>query len=158
VGRLNHAAYVIPMSRHFLNRVRERIKKRRPKKQQIVLHQSELDDLALWLEFLDHAKVGISLNKITIQHPARISWSDACPYGIGGYNLGGFAWRIKIPEMSPLQGDKRFNKLFEFIGKAVNVWIECLDSSPASKCILRLATTPWPLDGYSAQGRCLQTP
>jgi hypothetical protein len=138
VGRLNHAAYAIPMSRHFLNRVRERIKKQGPKKQRIDLHQSELNDLALWLEFLDHAKAGISLNKITIRHPTRISWSDACPYGIGGYDLGGFAWRIKIPETSPLQGDKRFNNLFEFIGMAVNVWIECLDSSPASECILAI--------------------
>jgi hypothetical protein len=32
VGRLNHAAYIILMSRHVLNRVREWIKKRRPKK------------------------------------------------------------------------------------------------------------------------------
>jgi hypothetical protein len=34
VGRLNHAAYdVIPMSRHFLNLVRNRVKRQRPKKQ-----------------------------------------------------------------------------------------------------------------------------
>jgi hypothetical protein len=126
------------MSRHFLNRVRERIKKRRPKKQRIDLHQSKLDDLTLWLEFLDHARVGISLNKIAIGQPTHISWSDACPYGIGGYNLRGFAWRIKIPETSPLQGDKRLNNLFEFIGMVVNLWIECLNSSPASGCILAI--------------------
>jgi hypothetical protein len=128
VGRLNHAAYVIPMSRHFLNRVHDRIKKRRPKKQRIDLHQSELDNLALWLEFLNHAKVGISLNKITIRHPTRISWSDACPYGIGGYNLGGFAWRIKIPATSPLQGDKRFNNLFETSSSSL-AWLSMSGSS-----------------------------
>jgi hypothetical protein len=138
VGRLNHAAYVIPLSRHFLNRVRERIKRRRPKKQRIDLHQSELDDLQLWLEFLDQAKGGISLNRIAIRQPTRISWSDACPYGIGGYNLHGFAWRIRIPSTSPLCGDKRFNNLFEFIGMAVNVWIECLDTSTDSECILAI--------------------
>jgi hypothetical protein len=49
----------------------------------IDLHQSELNGFALWLEFLDHAKVGISLNKITIRHMTRIS----C-----GYNLRGLAW------------------------------------------------------------------
>jgi hypothetical protein len=138
VGRLNHAAYVIPMSRHFLNRIRNRIKRRRPKKQRIDLHQSELDDLTLWLDFLDQARVGISLNRITIRQPTRISWSDACPYGIGGYNLSGFAWRIRIPPTSPLLGDKRFNNLFEFIGMAVNVWVECLDTSHDSGCILAI--------------------
>jgi hypothetical protein len=77
--------------------------------------------LRLWLDFLDQAKVGISLNRITIRQPTRISWSDACPYRIGGYNLLGFAWRIRIPSTSPLFGDKRFNNLFEFIGMAMNV-------------------------------------
>jgi hypothetical protein len=138
VGRLNHAAYVIPLSRHFLNRVRERVKRRRPKKQRIDLQQIELDDLRLWLEFLDQAKAGISLNRIAIRQPTRLSWSDACPYGIGGYNLHGFAWRIRIPSTSPLFGDKRFNNLFEFIGMAVNVWIECLDTSTESECILAI--------------------
>jgi hypothetical protein len=33
VGRLNHAAYVIPLARHFLNRIRLRIKDRRHKNQ-----------------------------------------------------------------------------------------------------------------------------
>jgi hypothetical protein len=75
----------------------------------------------LWLELFDHAKAGISLNKIAIQQPAHISWSEACSYGIGSYNLGGFAWRIKTPVMSLLQGDKRFNKLLKFIGMAFNV-------------------------------------
>jgi hypothetical protein len=66
VGRLNHATYVIPMSRHILNRVCKWIKKREPKKQRIDLHQSKLNNLALWLEFLDHAEAGISLYKIAI--------------------------------------------------------------------------------------------
>jgi hypothetical protein len=138
VGKLNHAAYVIPLSRHFLNRVRERIKRHRPKKQRIDLQQAELDDLKLWLEFLDQAKGGISLNRIAIRQPTWISWSDACPYGIGGYNLRGFAWQIRIPSTSPLFGDKRFNNLFEFIGMAVNVWIECLHTSTESECILAI--------------------
>jgi hypothetical protein len=138
MGRLNHAAYVIPMSRHFLNRIWNRIKRRRPKKQQIDLHQSKLDDFTLWLDFLNQARVGISLNRITIRQPTRISWLDACPYRIGGYNLSGFAWRIRIPLTSPLFGDKRFNNLFKFIGMAVNVWVKCLDTSHNSGCILAI--------------------
>ena len=44
VGRLNHAAYIIPLSRHFLNRIRLRIKVRKHKKQSLSLAQDEIDD------------------------------------------------------------------------------------------------------------------
>ena len=56
VGRLNHAAYVIPLSRHFLNRIRLRIKVRKHKKQSLSLAQDEIDDFKLWVFFLAKAK------------------------------------------------------------------------------------------------------
>jgi hypothetical protein len=49
VGQLNHAAFVIPMSRHFLNRLRDRLKPRQRKNQRLTLSPLELDDLQLWL-------------------------------------------------------------------------------------------------------------
>jgi hypothetical protein len=65
--------------------------------------------------------------------------SDACPWGIAGYSLGGRGWRIVIPHCTPLRGDSRFNYLFEFIGTAVTAWLECLDlDADAEECILAL--------------------
>jgi hypothetical protein len=37
IGRLNHVGYIIPLARHFLNRLRLRIRKRRHKNQQLSL-------------------------------------------------------------------------------------------------------------------------
>jgi hypothetical protein len=81
VSRLNDAAYVIPLGRHFLGRLYERITPARPKRQQLTLTQVELDDLKTWLHFLDNARTGISMNLLT---PTNIGISDSCPYGLGG--------------------------------------------------------------------------
>jgi hypothetical protein len=90
-GRLNHVAYIIPLSRHFLNRIRLQIKARKRKNQELSLAQDELDDFELWIVFLTQANKGISMNKITIRQPTKICWSDSCPFGIGGFLLSGRA-------------------------------------------------------------------
>jgi hypothetical protein len=98
----------------------------------------ETEDLKLWLIFLASAHQGISLNKITIRQPSRLSWSDACPHGIGGYLLSGRAWRIRIPARSPLRGLSIFNNLFEFLGMVINIWLECLHDDGSEECLLAL--------------------
>jgi hypothetical protein len=138
VGRLNHAAYVIPLARHFLNRLRSRLLFRKPKTQEITLSRHESKDLALWRRFLIMAHDGLSINRLTIRQPTRLTFSDTCPFGFGGYNLQGRAWRIRIPHLCPLRGDGRFNNLFEFMGMAIGIWIECLAPSDDSECILSL--------------------
>ena len=94
VGRLNHAAYIIPLSRHFLNRIRLRLKVRKHKKQALSLTQNEIDDFDLWIFFLSQAKAGTSMNQMTTRRPTKICWSDSCPFEIGGLLLSGRAWRI----------------------------------------------------------------
>jgi hypothetical protein len=47
VGHLNHAAYVIPLSRHFMNHLRKRILIRAHRKQELTLSKDELADLEL---------------------------------------------------------------------------------------------------------------
>jgi hypothetical protein len=86
VGRLNHAVYVTPLSRHFMNRLRLRLKKRTFAKQELTLSKAELADLELWLEFLKQAWSGISMNLLTIRRPSRIGVSDSCPYELGGFS------------------------------------------------------------------------
>jgi hypothetical protein len=72
IGRLNHAAYVIPLSHHFLGRLYARITPAKPKRQQLTLSQVELDDLKTWLHFLDNARTGISMNLLTHRTPTNI--------------------------------------------------------------------------------------
>jgi hypothetical protein len=47
VGRLNHAAFVFRLSRHFLGRLYRRLQKRRRKNQGIILSTAEVDDMQL---------------------------------------------------------------------------------------------------------------
>jgi hypothetical protein len=126
VGRLNHASYVLPTARHFLSRLRSRIEpKYRKAKRVLKLSEDELSDLSLWIDILSTARSGISLNLLVTRQPDRICWSDACPFGIGGYGLDGHAWRIVVPEGSILRGHRSVNNLLEFLGMAVNIWLEC---------------------------------
>jgi hypothetical protein len=137
-GQLNHAAYVIPLARHFLSRIRAARNSRTNKKSQIKLDSAVLADLTLWLELLLKAHQGISMNLIVTRRPNKLCWSDACPFGIGGFLLSsGRAWRIRIPNTSILYGSPLINNLLEFIGMAVNIWLECLVADEHD-CILAL--------------------
>jgi hypothetical protein len=141
IGRLNHASFVIPLSRHFLGRLRLRIRIRRHKKQELSLNAGEIEDLQLWVLFLRKARAGISLNLLTIRQPSKLCWSDSCPYGIGGFLLSGRAWRIRIPETSPIYGVDMTNNVLEFLGMVVTIWLvllECDDEGLEHECILAL--------------------
>jgi hypothetical protein len=138
VGRLNHTAAIIPLSRHFLGRIRERIDRDAFRKATIKFSRDELKDLLLWKRLLVKAAAGISLNLIVSRSPSRVCWSDACPFGLGGYSASGRAWRIRIPPSSPLHGHPKINNLLEFLAMVVNVWLEIDDATEAHQCILAL--------------------
>jgi hypothetical protein len=141
LGRLNHVGYVIPLARHFLSLLRLRIRSRRHKNQQLTLTFQEGEELRLWLDFLKMARAGISLNRITIRKPSKIGWSDSCPFGLGGFLLSGRAWRIRIPETSPLFGADIGNNVLEFLAMAVTIWIailECDQEGSDQDCILAI--------------------
>lgn len=134
VGRLNHAAHVLPLARHFLGRLR----RFQPKRHGSKITPEIASDLRLWQQILHHANRGVSVNLLTTRNPTRICFSDACPFGIGGYLVtSGRAWRTSIPQ--PLYGDPRLNNLWEFTGMVINVWLECKFSNPTDMdCILAL--------------------
>jgi hypothetical protein len=141
LGRLNHVAYVIPLARHFLNKLRARLHNRRHKNQQITLNLEEVADLDLWSLFLAKAHAGISMNRVTTRQPSKIGWSDSCPFGIGGFLLSGRAWRVRIPESSPLYGADIANNVLEFLGMVVTVWliiVECAALHDEQACLLVL--------------------
>jgi hypothetical protein len=138
IGRLNHTAAIMPMSRHFLGRLRERIDRNAYRQATVRFAQDEIKDLRLWKSLLTKASIGISMNLIVARQPSRVCWSDACPFGLGGYSLSGRAWRIQIPPSSPLFGHPKVNNLLEFLGMAINVWLECEDATLDHECILAL--------------------
>jgi hypothetical protein len=132
---------VIPLARHFLNRIRLRIKDRRHKNQQLTLRRDDIRDLELWVDFLQQARSGISLNCLTIRKPSKIGWSDSCPFGLGGFLLSGRAWRFQIPSFSPIYGNDIANNVLEFLGMLVTIWLsllECSAESSLQDCILAI--------------------
>lgn len=98
-GHLDHAAYLIPTMRHSLSRIRAlRIICKKQNKKIAYLPQPVVDDLILCQQFLCWAKNGISINLISSSKLSVCMRSDACEYGLGGYNIyTGCAWRIKFP-------------------------------------------------------------
>jgi hypothetical protein len=142
VGRLNHAAYVIPLSRHFLGRLRQRLHVVRNNRQQVTLSNEEVDDLNLWIRFLLVARAGISMNLLTLRRPSQVGISDSCPFfGLGGFTWSGRAWRIRIPPSSVIYGVSEANNVLEFLAMAVTIWLivlECAARGLVDECILGL--------------------
>ena len=138
VGRLNHAAYVLPNARHFLSRIRRGLSLGGGNKRNRALDPEALEDLILWEGFLSHAHNGVPMNLLVTREPNKVCWSDACPYGLGGYSVSGRAWRLQIPLTSPIFGHKGINNLLEFLGMAINIWLACLESNGDEHCILAI--------------------
>jgi hypothetical protein len=81
------------------------------------------------------------MNQMTIRRPSKICWSDSCPFGIGGSLISGRAWRICIPESSPIYGLDIANNVLEFLGMMVTIWlviIEYEETGSKQDCILAL--------------------
>jgi hypothetical protein len=81
------------------------------------------------------------MNTITIRQPTKIRWSDSCPFGIGGFLLSVRAWRIRIPDTSPICGLDIPNNVLEFLDMMVTIWlvlVECAATHSEQDCILAL--------------------
>ena len=76
------------------------------------------------------------MNRITIRQPTRLAVSDSCPFGIGGFQLDGRAWRLRIPEASPIYGQSSANNFLEFLGMVIDVWLMCLAYTERSESLL----------------------
>jgi hypothetical protein len=141
IGQLNHVAYLIPLSRHFLVRLQRRIDRKKPGKQEVSISRAERGDLLLWVDFLAMANKGISMNRLTYRKPSQLGWSDSCTSGLGGFSANGTAWRLKIPAQSPLFGVAKANNVFEFLAMAVTLWLillKCNKAADTEECILIL--------------------
>jgi hypothetical protein len=133
IGRLNHTASIVPTARHFMSRL-FRANSRASNYVTIHLNYNAIRDLELWLQILQIARAGLSMNLLTFRPPDTIYWSDACEFGLGGYSSSGFAWRWKIP--SDLQHRAHIN-LLEFLAELICIWVDILHGRTQSEdCIL----------------------
>jgi hypothetical protein len=107
VGRLNHTASIIPLTRHFLLRICKITSQNITGFLHVKITGKVLTDLQLWLFFLRIARDGISINLLVSRSPTKVGWSDSCPFGIGGTDARGCAWRIRNAGI--LAGNMHFN-------------------------------------------------
>ena len=135
-GRLSHAAFVIPLSRHFLSRINKRLHPARHKRQEITLSREEKEDLRIWLQFLLLAKKGISLNSIVHRYPSKLCISDSCPFGLGGFLWTGRAWRLFIPSRTAVYGNDIAKNALEFLALAITILLQLHEANNDSECIL----------------------
>ena len=147
IGKLVHASFVLPLSRHFLNRLRHKVDRNNRRWGKVQLSASDVEDLGQFSVFLDRAARGMSLNLLVHRKPTRLGASDSCPVGLGGYSFSGRAWRIRIPKGSQLREGSQANNVLEFLGMVVTAWIMCDESQEgAYDCLLSLC------DGSSSIG------
>jgi hypothetical protein len=144
IGRLDHMCSVMPMARHFMNRLRF-LKVRCHKKRETQVKEAELEDLKLMHIFLMHARDGVNMNLLTFRRPTIVLRLDASTsHGLGGYTADGRVWRWKLP--TSWQG--RFNiNILEFMAIIIGVWIEVMEGRvPELSCLLAMS------DNTSAAG------
>ena len=122
IGRLNHIGYILPTGRYFLNRLRHLLY-RCDKYGRQQLQSWESQDLELWLQMIKQVSTkGVSTDNLTFTTVTTYLITDACEYGIGGFNVHtGFAWRFQLP--SWMTNSFHIN-LLEFIASVIAIWLE----------------------------------
>jgi len=147
---------VIPLSRHFLCNLRRRLSSVRKKGGNFIvrLNKQELADIKLWSILLDQANQGISLNGLTMKNPTKLTFSDSCPLGLGGFTSNGRAWRLKVNPKSRTSSACKANNILEFLAMVITIWlllIELDEQGAEEELILALG------DNTSAIGWMVRT-
>ena len=136
VGRLNHAACIIPLSRHFLSRIRSCLRTSNKWCRRIALTNEAINDLILWLKLLCKANEGISMNLLCFRSPNRRYRTDSCERGMGGFSAIGRAWRYEMPAF--LRGRAHIG-LLEFMAQVVSVKLDIFEGViEPEDCILMM--------------------
>ena len=133
IGKLNHAAFLLPHARYFLNNLRK-LHYNCEKYGSQHMNGTTKDDLELWKKILTNAaENGVSINLLTYTEWTEAIYTDACEHGIGGFNpRTGRAWRLQLPDW--LIGH-HINAL-EFLASFVGLWIEIMHSNKKYERVL----------------------
>ena len=127
IGRLDHTSSVMPLARHFMERLRFAKEKTSDRPNMpYTLNRTCLSDIRIMKKILDKAQAGISMNLLTYRSPDAQYKVDACPKGMGGFSKTGRAWRLELPQH--LRGRAHIN-LLEFIASLVSIWIDIAEQN-----------------------------
>ena len=86
IGKLNHAAFLLPHARYFLNNLRK-LHHNSEKFGSQHMNQNTKEDLMLWKEILHNVTdKGVSINLLTYTNWKEAIYTDACEHGISGFN------------------------------------------------------------------------
>jgi hypothetical protein len=132
VGRLQHVASILPAARHFMGRLTEAQNRA---KRYTKLLKNELDDLRIWVKFLEMAYKGIDINLLTPRYPDRILVTDASlANGMGGFKVQtGRAWRWPIPK----EWKELSINVLEFLTTIIALELDLIEDPPnKSDCYL----------------------
>jgi hypothetical protein len=117
----------------------------------MTLDKEEVANLHLWMLFLAEAHhAGISMEGVTISETSEALWCGCCPFGTRVFLLSGRAWRVRIPELSPIHGANVVSNVLKFLGMMIAAWlvvVECKELGSKQDCVLTLGTTLAPSAG-----------
>ena len=77
-GRLVHSSAILPLGKHFLNRITGMEMKMDIDYKLYTINTSISIDFQIHLKLLKKAKEGISMNLLMFREPTRGCWTDAC--------------------------------------------------------------------------------
>lgn len=129
IGKLNHAAFLIPHARYFLNNMRKLLYNCEKYGSQHI-NETTKEDFKLWKTILlNVSENGVNINLLTFTEWDHAIYTDASEHGIGGFNPEtGRGWRFQLPSWSK---GLHINML-EFMASFVGLWIEILENAPDS--------------------------
>jgi hypothetical protein len=136
LGRLEHVCFIIPAARHFMNRLRRSTSDADTFRVTKLSKEVKLD-LKLWIQFLQKAEGGISINNIIFRSPTSVPITDASETGIGGHcPQNNILWRYKftIEEQISLTLNAK-----EYLAAAIGAWIALQNDDCNHPCILSLS-------------------
>ena len=132
IGRLNHAGYIIPQSRYFLNRLRDLLKRCKQYGPQMI-SVKEIKDIELWIRLLSKVSTkGVDINNITLSRATDTTFSDACETGIGCFSTDGMAWRYALPK--EMRAIFSINVL-EFLAATITIYMVLQDKGSNRKIL-----------------------
>ena len=142
-GRFIHTSNVMPMARHFTNKV-DTLIQGKPKNSWVHFKKKRELDLHLWNCFYAVAHKRISMNLVVHHCLTKLYFSDSCPAGLGGMSSTGIAWQYIIPEK--YQND-RTNNCLKYLASFVSIWVDAEEGN-----LLPLSVIPSLTDSSSVLG------
>ena len=132
IGQLNHARYILPQVRYFLNWLQHFLIKCQKIGPQ-ALTPVVKDDLLFWITMLNHAShTRVDIKNITFTKPTLVVVSDVCEHDLGGYDMNGLVWRYRLP---PDQIGAFSINLLNLIASAITIHLSLTASTSLQKIL-----------------------